>query len=218
MMSQMAAIDVSILMPEITLLVFSFAILLLTPLLKPRAWAPGMALAGMAISFVFVITGWDNQRTGYFDMVLCDNYALFAKVIFLIAGGLVVMLSHDWLNRHGVGRAEYYALLLISIVGMMVMTSSANLMVIFLGLEIMSLPLYVMAGLQRDNLRSTEASAKYFFMGAFASAFFLYGIALVYGASGTTDLRQVFMATGITMQKHALYLTAGAGMVLIGFA
>ena len=217
-MTQMAAIDFSILMPEISLVVFSFAILLLTPFLKRHAWAPGMALAAMAVSFVFVVAGWDNQRSGYFDMVISDNFALFAKAIFLIAGGLTVMLSHDWLHRHGIDRAEYYALLLISLVGMMVMTSSANLMVIFLGLEIMSLPLYVMAGLQRDNLRSTEASAKYFFMGAFASAFFLYGIALVYGASGTTDLRQVYLTTGITMQQHALYLTAGAGMVLIGFA
>lgn len=217
-MSQMAAIDIGILMPETTLLVFSFAILLLTPFLRRHAWAPGMALAAVAVAFVFVVTGWDHQRGGYFDMVLRDNFALFAKIIFLTVCGLTVLLSHDWLARHGIDRAEYYALLLISVVGMMVMTSSLNLMVIFLGLEIMSLPLYVMAGMRKDNLRSTEASAKYFFMGAFASAFFLYGIALIFGASGTTDLRQVFMTTGIALQKHPLYLTAGAGMVLIGFA
>lgn len=217
-MSQMASIDLSIIMPEIVLLVFSFIILVAAPFLRRRHFGSALALAGLVISFIFVITAWNNPRTGYFDMVTSDNFALFTKAIFLLVCGLVVMLSHGWLARRHMDRAEYYALLLASTVGMMVMTASTNLMVIFLGLEIMSLPLYVLAGMQRDNLRSTEAAAKYFFMGAFASAFFLYGIALIYGATGTTDLRQIFMGAGVAMQKHALYMTAGAALILIGFA
>jgi len=217
-MSQLAAINIGIIMPELTLLVFSFALLLFIPLLRKHSIAPALALVAVAISFLFVLMGWNKPMSGYYDMVICDNFCLFCKMIFLISCGLTVLLSHDYLARRNTDRAEYYALMLLSTVGMMVMVSSQNLMVIFLGLEIMSLPLYVMAGIFRTNLKSNEAAAKYFFMGAFASAFFLYGIALVYGAAGTTDLKQIFMSTGMALQNNPLYLMIGAGLVLIGFA
>lgn len=218
-MSQLsAAISLKIILPELTLLVAAFLILLAVPLTRKRAIAPTLSLLAMIVSAYFVMTSWNQQESGYFGMVVCDNFSLFSKLIFLLTSGTTVLVSRDYLARRLIERPEYYGLMLISTAGMMVMVSSPNLVVIFLGLEIMSLPLYVLAGFVRSNLRSTESGAKYFFMGAFASAFFLYGIALVYGGTGTTDLRQIFMASGIALQKSQLYLLIGAALVLIGFA
>lgn len=205
-------------MPELALLVFAFLMLLFVPLTRKRIISPTLALIAVLASLYFVFVSWNRQETGYFDMVVCDNFCLFCKLIFLITCGAAVLVSRDYLSRRGIDRPEYYALMLISTVGMMVMVSSPNLMVVFLGLEIMSLPLYVLAGFMRANLKSTESSAKYFFMGAFASAFLLYGIALVYGGTGTTDLRQIFMSSGVALYQNQLYLMIGAAMVLIGFA
>jgi len=205
-------------MPELTLLVFAFAMLLVVPLTRKRAISPALSILAVIVSAYFVVASWNQQGNGYFGMVICDNFSLFCKLIFLLTCGAAVLISHDYLARRLIERPEYYALMLISTAGMMVMVSSPNLIVIFLGLEIMSLPLYVLAGYVRSNVRSTEAAAKYFFMGAFASAFLLYGIALVYGATGTTDLQQIFMSSGIALYQNQLYLMIGAAMALIGFA
>jgi NADH-quinone oxidoreductase subunit N len=218
-MSQIgAAINLIIVMPELVLLAAAFLMLLAAPLTRRTIVAPALSLAAVVLAMAVVGQLWDRQETGYFGMVVCDNFSLFAKLIFLVTAGVTVLVSRDYLARRRIDRPEYYALLLISTAGMMTMVSSANLMVIFLGLEIMSLPLYVLAGIMRTSLRSTEAAAKYFFMGAFASAFLLYGIALVYGGTGTLDLRQIFMASGIAMQKNQIYLMIGAALVLVGFA
>lgn len=213
-----AAINFEIILPELTLLVFAFALLLIAPLHRKSAVSPTLSLLAVLVSGYFVITSWNHQESAYYGMVICDNFCLYCKLIFLITCGSAVLVSRDYLVRRLHERPEYYALMLISTAGMMVMVSSANLFVIFLGLEIMSLPLYVLAGYMHGNIRSTEASAKYFFMGAFAAAFLLYGIALVYGGTGSTDLQQIFMSSGVALQKSQLYLTVGAALVLIGFA
>jgi len=218
-MSQLnAAINIKIILPELSLLVAAFIILLAAPLGRSRAIAPTLSLLAVIVSAFFVMTSWNQQESGYFGMVVCDNFCLFSKLIFILTCGTAILISRDYLARRLIERPEYYALMLISTAGMMVMVSSPNLMVIFLGLEIMSLPLYVLAGFMRSHLKSTESGAKYFFMGAFASAFFLYGIALVYGGTGTADLRQIFVTSGIALQKSQLYLMIGAAMILIGFA
>jgi NADH-quinone oxidoreductase subunit N len=218
-MSQLsAAINLDIVMPELTLLVFAFVILIAVPFTRKRALSPSLSAMAVLVSLYFVCGSWNQQQSGYFDMVVCDNFCLFCKLIFLLTCGITVLLSNDYLERLNLNRPEYYALMLISTAGMMIMVSSSNLMVIFLGLEIMSLPLYVLAGFIRARLKSTESAAKYFFVGAFASAVLLYGIALVYGGTGTTDLRQVFMSSGIALHKNQLYLMIGAAMVMIGFA
>jgi NADH-quinone oxidoreductase subunit N len=213
-----ANIDLSLVLPETALLAFAFLMLIAVPLRKNNLIAPAVAILAIVVSLVMVLFSWDRQQSGYYDMVICDNFAQFCKLIFLFVTGATVLMSRDFLARKNLDRPEYYVLLLISAAGMMIMVSSANLMVIFLGLEIMSLPLYVLAGYFRGNLKSNESAAKYFFMGAFASAFFLYGIALVFGGTGTTDLQKIFANTGIAMQRNQLYLMAGAALVLVGFA
>lgn len=204
-------------MPELSLLVFALFILVAAPLTRKRAFAPTLSMAAVLVSFYFVTVSWNQQETGYFGMVVCDNFCLFCKLVFLFTCGGAILISREYLSRRSIERPEYYSLMLISTVGMMVMVSSPDLVVIFLGLEIMSLPLYVLAGFIRASLKSTESAAKYFFMGAFASAFLLYGIALVFGGTGTTDLQKIFMSSGIALYKNQLYLTVGAAMVLIGF-
>ncbi|MEE9443715.1 MAG: NADH-quinone oxidoreductase subunit N [candidate division Zixibacteria bacterium] len=218
-MSQLsAAINLNILLPEITLLAAAFILLIFIPLMRQRIFSVVLSIIAVLVSLMFVVKSWNNPQSAYFGMVVCDNFSLFCKAIFLFTCGSVVMLSRDYLKSRGLDRPEYYAMLLISTTGMMFMVSSSDLMVIFIGLEIMSLPLYVLAGFLRDNLRSNEAAAKYFFMGAFASAFFLYGIALVYGGTGTTDLAEIYMSTGVAIHQFPMYFLIGAAMVLIGFA
>jgi len=216
-MPQMADINFNIIMPELALLMFSFIIFMFAPLVRKQSAGMLVALIGVIVAIVFAFSGWNNPQGGYFGMVIADNFAVMAKIIFLLACGTAILLSHDYLNRLNLNRPEYYGLMLLSTIGMMIMASSTNLMVIFLGLEIMSLPLYVLAGFNRGNLKSNESAAKYFFMGAFASGFFLYGIALVYGGTGTTDLYNILSRTDTALVSNGIYLTVGAVLILVGF-
>ena len=114
------------------------------------------------------------------------------SILFLVSGLAGVALSHDYLNRNHAQRGEYYTLLLFSITGMMLMASAHDLIVVFLALELLSIPLYILAGFFRPRLASEEAALKYFLLGAFSSAFLLFGIAWVYGATGLTDLAKYY--------------------------
>ena len=133
--------------------------------------APLFAVIGLAVSLYLAGEQWGNQMAGFAWMVTCDNFGVMFKMLFGIAALLTVFAAYRFLKQKGIHRPEFYALVLISITGMMVMANSTDLVVMFLGLEVMSLPLYVMAGFNRRSLESNESGIKYFFMGAFASAF-----------------------------------------------
>ena len=153
--------------------------------------------------------------------VVVDNFAVVFRYIFLLGTALTILLSVSYLQREGSARAEYYALLLFATTGMMIMCSAADLLTLFLGLETLSIPIYVLAGYHRDLIRSNEAGLKYLLMGAFASGFFIYGIAFIYGATGTLRLRFIaerlseLGAGGIT---SAPYLLIGVALLFVGFA
>jgi NADH-quinone oxidoreductase subunit N len=149
------------------------------------------------------------------DMVLLDGYALFFDLLICYAAALVVMLSMDYLARTGSESGEYYALVLFATAGMMLMASAGDLIVIFLSLELMSLSLYVLAGLFKTRLTSGEASMKYFLLGAFATSFLLYGIALIYGVTGSTNLDRV--AASAAAKGGDPLLLIGLGLLLVGF-
>jgi NADH-quinone oxidoreductase subunit N len=148
-------------------------------------------------------------------MVLLDDYALFLHVIICYAAALAVLLSIDYLRRQGVESGEYYALLLLSTSGMLLLASAGDLLVVFLGIELMSLPLYVLAGLFKTRLAAGEASMKYFLLGVFAIAFFLYGVALLFGATGATNFDRI--AAAIAARPADALVTVGIGLVLVGF-
>jgi NADH-quinone oxidoreductase subunit N len=148
-------------------------------------------------------------------MIVLDNYALFFDIVICYAAGLIVLLSMDYLARNGGASGEYYALVLFAAAGMMLLASAGDLIVVFLSLELMSLSLYVLAGLFKLRLTSGEASMKYFLLGAFASSFLLYGIALVYGGAGGTGYDRV--AAAIAAKPNDPFLVIGLGLMLVGF-
>ncbi len=152
-------------------------------------------------------------------MIALDGFRVAADVILLGGGLLVVSLSRDYLSREGLRSPEFHALVLMALVGMLVLVAARDLILLFVGLELMSISVYVLTGFARKNPRSSEASLKYFIVGAFASAFVVYGIALLYGATGTTRLATA--ADRIAAGAGAggdLLLVAGIGLLLIGFA
>jgi len=198
--------------PAAILAVTGFVLMLLD-LLPPRGRREHMAfvgLAGVVIALVSAVLLWGSDVTGFQGMAVLDNLTLFATLVIGYATGLVLLESIDYLKRRGMESGEFYILVLFAAAGMVIMAGANDLIVVFLGLETMSLALYVLAGFFRTEIQAGEASIKYFLLGAFASGFFLYGIALIYGATASTNLDKIGAA-----------LKAGAGrdpLLLIGFA
>ncbi|MFZ5918469.1 MAG: NADH-quinone oxidoreductase subunit N [Chloroflexota bacterium] len=202
-------------------LVIAAAVVLLLDLFLPRQRKQALAyiaLAGIVAAFVATGLLWDATDpafAGLDGMAVADGYALFFNLVFLTVAGLAVLISVDYAAREGLAQGEYYALLLLSTAGMSVMAAAADLMVLFVGLEVLSIPLYVLAALKRGRAESNESGLKYFLLGAFASAFLLYGIALTYGASGGTALSAV--AAGLAADSASrLLAVAGLGLMLVG--
>ena len=212
-----ASIDFSMLGPEIALLASAFLILVTGYLRSFGRMSAGIAFVGLVVALMLSLNQWGNPSSGFFGMVTCDDFGLAFKAIFCLVSILILLLAYRYLSYRSLNRPEFYALLNISTMGMMVMANSTDLVVMFLGLEIMSLPLYVMAGMARRSPESNEAGIKYFIMGAFASAFLLLGIAFIYGAAGTTDLRRLVSDYHYITANFKLYLYAGVGLILVGF-
>ena len=203
--------------PELLLCGFGFVILLCGVIRALRPAAFPVALIGLLATLCLVVSRWEGGGSSFFGMVTKDSFSSVFTFIFLFSGVITFLLARSYLRAHRLESPEFYALVIFSILGMLAMASSYDLIVIFVGLEIMSLPLYVLAALERKRATSLEAGLKYFIMGAFASGFLLYGIALIYGASGSTDLRVVtgnFMAIA---QSSPWFLTVGALLTLVGF-
>jgi NADH-quinone oxidoreductase subunit N len=203
-------------LPELALLVAAMLVLLVDLLLPGgrKGWLALVALfgvigAGVATGAMFVA---GDGATAFFDMIASDRTALLADAIILFSVGLALLFSPGYLARLGVMRSgEYYALLLLSALGMMLMASATNLMVVFVGLELLSLALYILCAILPGRLRSQEAGMKYFLLSSFASAFLLYGMALAYGSTGTTALRGM----RAFLDAHAFSPTSGYGPLLL---
>ena len=155
------------------------------------------------------------EGTEFSDMIQVDKYSLFFNVIFLVSTILVVLISMNYLGRQDRRQGEYYLLILLATLGMMLMASGNELIVVFLGLELMSLSLYVLAGYFQRSMASSEAGMKYLLLGAFASGFFLYGIALIYGGAGTTSIPEI--ASALTVDAKSPLLLAGMFLLIVGF-
>jgi NADH-quinone oxidoreductase subunit N len=186
--------------------------------LRIAGWLTLAALVSTAIAVWWL---WWNraalQGPGIVAMIVVDDFRWVADWVFLGAAALTVLISFDYLEREQLLIPEYYVLLIFGTLGMMVMAAGADLMVIFLGLELMSVAVYVLAGLDRRRARSAEAALKYFLLGAFASGFLLYGIALAYGATGTTNLALIG-AQGHIMGGPSVMFLAGLALLIVGFA
>ena len=185
---------------------------------KDRVTTGVISLAGLAVSAVLLIMMWSGETLGatsWNGMISHDNLRLGFSIVFLLVTALTILISTVWVEREDVPAGEYHALLMFATFGMMLMASGNDLVVIFLGLETLSIATYVMAGLRRGDLKSNESAMKYFILGSFASAFLLYGMALVYGATGSTNLTQI--ADKVTTANFPALLLIGGAMMLVGF-
>src|SRR3954470_6581671 len=180
----------------------------------PIGWLGIVGLTGAAVSTAML---WNRNSDG-FGVIVADNFGLFVTMTLVIVGVLTIMFSSQVVHRDAYPKGEYYTLLLFAIVGMMMMATANDLLVVFVALEILSLSVYVLTGIRRDSLRGTEAAFKYFMLGAFSSAFFLYGIAFTYGITGSTRLTAIgsyLSAQALTSNPMVLI---AIGLLLVGFA
>ena len=198
-------------LPTTILAVWAMALMLIDLVLKRKAIIAGLSLLGFVVAGVVTLALWNQRGHGFNDMVALDPYALFFGLVGIAAGALAVLQSFNYLRDRGIARSEYYALLMFSVSGITLMASANNLIIVFIALEIVSIPLYVLSGFAWPGVQSEEAAMKYFLLGAFSSSFLLFGIALIYGASGTTDLT-VLAQNPI----RSPLLLIGAGLLLVG--
>jgi len=194
-------------------------LLLLLELLpaKPDSSRPAvLSLLALFIGGAAVTLAREARRTLFGGMFVHDGFTAFFTVLFCAIGAVAVLLSWDYVRRTRIHRAEYYVLILTATLGMILMAASNDLITIFLGLELMSLSLYVLVGFRRSRLESNEAALKYFLLGAFASGFLLYGIALVYGATGSTNLARIAEFLANTPVRSNPLLLVGGLLLLTG--
>jgi NADH-quinone oxidoreductase subunit N len=176
----------------------------------------GLAIIGLVGAGVASVLLW-NRNTSSFGVVTADNFSLFVNLVLVVIGILTVLVSEPTLERDGLPAGEYYALVLFAIVGMMLMAQAVELLLLFLALETMSIAVYVLTGLRRDQANATEAAFKYFLLGAFASSFFLYGIAFIYGVTGTTHLERAGAAIAAQSMGDSPMLLLAVGLLVVGF-
>ncbi len=208
------AADIIRILPEIVLTVTAAAFMVLAPLVAAHRRLFGhLSIAALAAAMLLAANTATFPGPAFSGLLMADRFAAFFRVLMMAAGILTVLSSYRLLAREGAETAEYHALLLFAVAGQSVMAAANDLIVIFIGLEISSLASYVLAGYLREDKRTSEAALKYFLLGSFATAFFLYGAALAYGATGTTNLSQIrilLMARG-----GADPVTAGAAAALL---
>ena len=177
----------------------------------------GLALIGLTGAGIASALLW-NRNTTSFGVVTADNFSLFVNMVLVVVGILTVVFSMRTVDRDRLPAGEYYAIVLFAIVGMMLMAQASDLLVIFLALETMSLAVYVLTGIRRDQQQSTEAAFKYFLLGAFASSFFLYGVAFLYGVTGSTSLDRIGAAIAAQSMSGNQMILLGVGLLIVGFA
>jgi NADH-quinone oxidoreductase subunit N len=217
-----AVLDLRPIAPAAIVSVTGLAVLLAQAFTPKGKASPSSALslAGLAAALlsVWLLATGPGRGSVLAGAVAADDFSLFFHALILVVAVVTVLLSAPYLRTNGIERGEYYALLLFSVVGMLGLVSSLELVAIFVALEIMSIALYAMAGMNRAQPEGQEAALKYFVTGAFASAFLLYGIALLYGVSGSTSLDRVARAVAVLSPGAAVPLAVlGTALVLVGF-
>ncbi|HNS62256.1 MAG TPA: NADH-quinone oxidoreductase subunit N, partial [Anaerolineales bacterium] len=174
-----------------------------------------LSALGLAATLGFTLSQIGMEDSGFNGMVALDGFSTFVNALLLVSGLLGVALAYGYVKRMGIERGEYYTLLLFSVVGMMLMAQATDLIVVFLALELLSIPLYVLAAFSRPKTDSEEAGLKYFLLGAFSSGFLVYGIALIFGATQSTNIFAIVESASTSTSN--LLLTIGAALLLIGF-
>ncbi|MEK6532345.1 MAG: NADH-quinone oxidoreductase subunit N [Nitrospirota bacterium] len=215
----LSAHDLFAILPELLVVFAACAVLALDPI-TPSSKKDGLAwlsLGTMAVCMGLTAARFGSPTTAFGGLVVIDNYSCFWKLLLYFVTGLTILLSFPYLKEERIYLGEYYGFILLALSGMMVMVSGADLLTIYLGTELMSLSLYVMAGLKRAEAKSLEASAKYFVLGAFSSGILLYGISLLYGSAGSTQLPAIAAAIAGRSLDDPLLLFATI-LIAVGFS
>ncbi|MBA3441134.1 MAG: NADH-quinone oxidoreductase subunit N [Pyrinomonadaceae bacterium] len=222
-------INFALIAPELIISVVAVVVMMVDAFTRraDQRWVTGgislLGLGAAAATVVWLWTGGAGATQSAFNgMVVLDKMRLSFTLIFLLISALTILISMIWIEWERLPAGEFHSLLLFATVGMMLMASGGDLVILFLGLELLSIATYVMAGFRRTDLRSNESSMKYFILGSFSSAFLLYGIALVYGATatdrgvpGTTNIREIAERLDTAVYPQLLFV--GAAMLMIGF-
>jgi NADH-quinone oxidoreductase subunit N len=208
--------DFTTILPVTVLTAWACVLLLLDVfLIKRKGVTALLAAFGLAASLGLTIYQSGMSVKGFSDMVALDGFSTYLNALQLVCGLLGIALAYAYVKRMGLERGEYYTLLLFSIVGMMLMAQATDLIVVFIALEMLSIPLYVLAAFNRTQAASEEAGLKYFLLGAFSTGFLVYGITLVYGATGSTNLYGI--VEYLKVNEPGALLTIGAALILVGF-
>ena len=212
-------VDYIRILPELVLSVFGILIMLVDPTLPPKGnkkTVGVIGLVGVLAGLAATVIQAQNYGDAFFGMVRVDTFSVFFHFVILLIALVVILVSFNYLEVQHIHSGEYYGLVLFGTVGMMLMSSAIELVLIFIALEISSISTYILAGFRRRTAESSEASLKYFLLGSFATAFFLYGVALVFGATGTTNVYGI--AKALQSQPSVLvYLAVALMFVGLGF-
>ncbi len=213
-------IDYFSILPEIIMSLAGIVVMMVDAFAKKEARRAGpiLSLVAFGLALVAIIMLWQvPSSTSFSGMVVTDHLRLYFSLVIIICGILTTLLASQFLDEEALPPGEFYALMLFATTGMLMMSCAGDLVTVFLGLETSSIATYVMAGYRRTDLRSNESSLKYFLLGSFSAAFLLYGMALTYGATGTTNIEGIRQAivTGNVLLPQMLMV--GAAMMLVGF-
>jgi len=218
----LAELNLGVTLPAVTLSIGVCFLVLIDVFLpkERRGLTPWLALAGIAISFVLTIFQFNTgDQVALGGMFVADNFSAFLNLVLLVAAFIAILLAMDYNRRQDIERGEFYTLLLLATAGAMFMAHANDLIIIFVALELLSIPLYILAAFRPGNARSEESGMKYFILGAFASAFLLFGAALIYGATGTTSLPAIFERVAFITSSDStsiFYLLVGAALMIVG--
>ncbi len=215
-----SAVDMARFLPEIILTVAGTLLMVLDPVIHKRSSSlfGHLSILALLAGIGGALYGYANQGPAFGGMLLVDGFATFFSVLVMVVGILTILPSYRFLQRQEGETGEFHALLLFSIAGQCIMASANELVIIFIGLEISSIASYVLAGYLRDDKRANEASLKYFLLGSFATAFFLYGVALIYGATGTINLTAVRAAIVGPEAPSPIFVGVAAAIMFVGLA
>ena len=223
-MNPIHTVDYIRILPELVLTAFGIIVMMADPLLKPGASRKGLGLISLAgtvaaMAATFCQIAWMHRdasfsNPGWFGMVRVDNFAIFFHLLIPAIAGICILASLEYLDAQNIQSGEYYALILFGTVGMVLMTSAIELVLIFIALEISSISTYILAGYRRRTASSTESAIKYFLLGSFATAFFLYGVALMFGATGSTSIPAI--KTALTNDHPGLLAVAATALMIVG--
>jgi NADH-quinone oxidoreductase subunit N len=198
-------------LPELIWCGFGLLLMFLQPLTKSRAFLAAITFIGAAAGMLSSVLAYQHSGPGFFQLIRSDAFSFFFHLLVGLVAVLIILASDSYLEREKLESAEFYALILFATAGMGVLASANELLTAFIGLEMSSISSYILAGYRRDTLKSSESALKYFLLGSFATAFFLYGIALVYGTTGTTVLDAMGGA-----DTNSFLLKLGLALILIG--